>query len=273
MKKKGLGGFLMFDVTAYGQQHVPSPPRRAEFMSPAWRQLLRYAMAEAQRLGLEMSMNLSTCGGALRAPWTTGNDVPKCLRWTAVEVAGPKRVTCVLPRPQAPSVWDVALLAVRTDDKDDPSAQVALPAGGNEIRFRNDPQQWQQVVVKPKQPTTAAEVINLTEKLDGQGRVTWDVPAGRWRLLRFLYTVMPQKESESDVDMLDRRAVQRHFERFGKTILADAGPLVGKTFTHFYSVSWEGAVPTWTFEFERQFEQYRGYAIWPYLPVLAGMTV
>ena len=77
MKEKGLGGFLLFDVTAYGQRQVASPPRRIEFLSPAWRQLVKHAMAEAHRLGLEMSMNLSTCGGALRAPWTMGNDAPE----------------------------------------------------------------------------------------------------------------------------------------------------------------------------------------------------
>jgi hypothetical protein len=77
MKKKGLGGFLLFDVTAYGQHLVPSPPRRMEFMGPPWRQLVRHAMTEANRLGLEMSMNLSTCGGALRAPWKTGQQAPQ----------------------------------------------------------------------------------------------------------------------------------------------------------------------------------------------------
>jgi hypothetical protein len=274
MKQKGIGGFLLFDVVGYGQQHVPSPPRRAEFLSPAWRELVKYAMSEASRLGLEMSMNLSTCGGALRAPWPTGNDAPKSLLWTAAEVVGGRRVTCVLPRPQTPPVWDVALIAVRLGDKADaiPAAQVAV-SPGNEIRFLNDPQQWQQVVAKPKELVAAAEVVNLTDQLDAQGRVVWNVPAGRWLLLRFLFTVMQQKEGEWDVDMLDRQAVESHFNRFGKTILGDAGPLVGKTFTHFYSVSWEGAVPTWTVGFDRQFEQYRGYTIWPYLPVLSGMTV
>jgi hypothetical protein len=277
MKKKGLGGFLLFDVVAYGQQHVPSPPRRAEFLSLPWLQLVKHAMSEASRLGLEMSMNLSTCGGALRAPWSTGDDAPKSLFWTAVEVAGPRHVTCVLPRPTAPHVWEASLLAVRIDDQAAPAArpagQAPAAAGGDEIRFLNDPKHWQPVVVKPQQPSTAAEVVNLSDRIDAAGRVAWDVPAGHWRLLRFLYTVMEGKESESDVDMLDANAVQRHFNRFGKPILEDAGPLVGKTFTHFYSVSWEGAVPTWTFGFDRQFEQYRGYAAWPYLPVLAGMTV
>ena len=164
MKKNGIGGFLLFDVVGYGQQHVPSPPRRVEFLSPEWRQLVQYAMREAHRLGLEMSMNLSTCGGALRAPWDTGNDAPKCLQWSAVDVTGPRRVTCTLPSPQSPSIWNVALLAVRIDDKDAPAAEAALPAARDDVRFLNEPQQWREVVVKPNQPVAATEVVNLTDR-------------------------------------------------------------------------------------------------------------
>ena len=64
---------------------------------------------------------------------------------------------------------------------------------------------------------------------------------------------------EYDVDILDPKAVEGHFDRMGKAILEDAGPLAGKTLTHFYSVSWEGAVPTWTLGLEKEFQQYRGY--------------
>ena len=78
---------------------------------------------------------------------------------------------------------------------------------------------------------------------------------------------------ENDVDILDAGAVQRHFERMGGALLQDAGPLAGKVLTHFYSVSWEGAVPTWTLAFEREFARYRGYDLRPYLPALAGVTV
>jgi hypothetical protein len=54
----------------------------------------------------------------------------------------------------------------------------------------------------------------------------------------------------------------------GKTILADVGPLAGKTLTHFYSVSWEGAVPTWTGSFESDFAHFRGYAVVRGCPLL-----
>ena len=89
------------------------------------------------------------------------------------------------------------------------------------------------------------EVVDLTAKVDAQGQLMWEVPKGRWTLLRF--ACMTMEGHEYDVDILDAKAVEAHFNRMGKPILEDAGPLAGKTLTHFYSVSWEGAVPTWTF--------------------------
>lgn len=271
MKSKGLGGFLLFDVTAYGQQLVPSPPRRIEFMSPRWRQMVKHATSEASRLGLEMSMNLSTCGGALRAPWKTGEHAPKSLVWTAADVAGPKRIACVLPPRQGPQSWDVAVLAARIGQSAGDAPPPSRPDESGEIRLGAEPPEWQQVVLKPAEGTVVTEVIDLTDKVDAGGRLAWQAPAGRWRLVRFASAVMP--EADSDVDMLDARAVEAHFRRFAGAILEDAGPLAGKTLTHFYSVSWEGAIPTWTFGFNREFEKYRGYPLRPYLPVLAGMTV
>jgi hypothetical protein len=117
----------------------------------------------------------------------------------------------------------------------------------------------------------ALEVVDLTAKLDAQGKLAWKVPAGRWALLRFGSTTIDGHEY--DVDMMDPKAVEGHFNRMGKAIIEDAGPLVGKTLTHFYSVSWEGSVPTWTGSFEGDFSHYRGYDIRPWLPVLAAFVV
>ena len=133
-------------------------------------------MSEAHRLGLEMSMNLSTCGGALRAPWKTGDDAPKSLRLDRGGRGGAEaRDAASLPRPQGPRVWDVALLAVRIDDKDAPAA-AAPPAGRrrNPLRQRSD-SSGSEVVVKPKQPDRGGR----GRRPDGQGRRPGPARVGR----------------------------------------------------------------------------------------------
>jgi hypothetical protein len=82
MKKKGIGGFLLFDSRKYYDGYydgqIPVPLQiKMEFMSPEWRKMVKYTMQESARLGLEMSINLANAGGALRGPWDLGKDGPK----------------------------------------------------------------------------------------------------------------------------------------------------------------------------------------------------
>ena len=256
MRQQGFGGLLMFDARGYhdDQNHVIMPPSKMEFMSPQWRQMLKFAVTKAGQLGLEVSVNLSSCAGALKGPWEVANDAPKKLVWTATPVSGPQRFTWELPKPAGKRFWDVALIAVRQD-------AASVPRPGD----------WREVASEPTEDLAADTVVDLTAQGESQGRLAWDVPAGHWTLLRFGCATM--EGHEYDVDILDPKAVEGHFGRMGKVILADAGPLAGRTLTHFYSVSWEGAAPTWTRALEIEFAKYRGYALRPWLPVLAGFSV
>ncbi|MBM3333140.1 hypothetical protein FJY63_00600 [Candidatus Sumerlaeota bacterium] len=254
MKRVGIGGLLLFDARGYHEDHVPPPPSKMDFMSPQWRQMVKFTVEKAAKLGLEVSVNLSSCAGALKGPWAVGDDAPKKLIWTASEVRGPQKIVHELKKPEGKRFWDVAILAVKHDE-----AAAALS------------DKWQDVAPKLGSQPAATDVVDLTSKVDSQGRLTWDVPEGRWTLLRFGCVTMD--DHEYDVDILDPKAVEGHFERMGKAILQDAGPLAGKTLTHFYSVSWEGAAPTWTLALEKEFAKYRGYRLRPWLPVLAGFAV
>jgi len=263
---------LLFDARGYHDdaRHVGMPPPAMAFMSDEWRAMLKFGMQEAARVGLEVSVNLSSCAGALKGPWPVGADAPKRLIFHTVPLAGGAAVDTVLKKPDLKHYRDVALFAVRYDGTAVKASEEWLNAGDGVYTMkassgkRIDGQQAVEV-------RHALEEVELTGKADAAGRLVWQVPEGQWALVRFGHTTLDGHEH--DVDVLDPVAVEGHFNRMGKAILADAGPLAGKTLTHFYSVSWEGAVPTWTGAFERDFATYRGYAIRPWLPVLAGFTV
>ena len=258
MKSQGFSGLLMFDARGYHEELVPTPPSRMEFMSAEWRRMLKFAVSEASRLGLEMSVNLSSCAGALKGPWLVEDDAPKRLLWKAHEVQGPQRLVETLDSPEMAHFRDVMLLAARRAETEaDQSAAF--------------PDEWQPVQTAPRTNARVMEAVDLSDKEDGQGQLTWDVPEGRWMLFRFASAVI--EGHEYDVDVLDETAVEAHFKRMGKAVLADAGPLAGKTLTHFYSVSWEGAMPTWSPQLDENFKKYRGYSMRQYMPVLVGMTV
>jgi hypothetical protein len=259
MADQGFGGFLLFDVTAYGHHIVAAPERKIDFMSPRWRELVRFALQEAHRLGLKASINLSTCGGALRAPWDMEQHAVKKLIWSATEVQGPGPVTLDKPECREPYYAPVALLAARLG-----------PASGKPSVGAAGP--WSPVQDRlPPAAETAVEVLDLTDKADADGTLRWDAPAGRWIVLRMACVVM--QDRTEDVDILNVQAVESHFDRMGRVLIADAGPLVTDTLTHFYNVSWEGETPSWTPGFERDFLRFRGYDPRPYLPALAGLRV
>src|SRR5262245_53725741 len=54
MKRVGIGGIQMFDAGLGVRQVVD---KRIVFMTPEWKEMLRYAASEADRLGLEMTMH------------------------------------------------------------------------------------------------------------------------------------------------------------------------------------------------------------------------
>ncbi|MBN1418995.1 MAG: hypothetical protein JXP34_09480 [Planctomycetes bacterium] len=244
MRRVGFAGFLLFDARGYHEGHVPPPESRMDFLSPEWRRLLVYSLKEAHRLGLRASVNLSSCAGALRGPWDMGDDAPKKIVWASKEVRGPARIRCELPRAEWRKPWEVAVVAARRGE-------------GSAGEDRKDP--------------IAAEVVVLSDRIDDRGWLDWDAPEGEWTIFRFACVIL--EGHESDADILSAKAIDEHFDRMGKAILEAAGSLAGETLTHFYSVSWEGAAPTWTLGFEEAFARRRGYDPRPFLPAIAGTVV
>jgi hypothetical protein len=264
MKKKGIGGFLLFDSRRYHDGYfdgnIPVPLHiRMEFMSPEWREMVKYTMGESARLGLKMSMNLANTGGSLRGPWDLGQDGPKKLIWTSATVHGPVKISQLLTTPGETRYYqDVDLIAVKVKSGD-------LLSGNNPQFDLNV--KWNNVVEPAKDAAVAEKCIALKDKFI-DGILQWDVPEGEWKILRFGFTVIADTGS---VDILNREAVTRFFNLMGTAILNDAGPLAGETLKYFYNVSWEGGEPNWTKGFGKEFFKFRGYEIKDYLPVLAGM--
>jgi len=191
---QGVGGFLLFDVTAYGHHIVAAPPRTVEFMSPRWRQLVRFALEEAHRLGLQASINLSTCGGALRAPRNMEQHAVKKLVWASTEVDGPAAIELDRPECTAPYFHPVAVVAAR------------IGPVGNPVRV-GPTSDWSAVADPlPDDAPTAAEVVDLSDRVDAAGRLRWQAPAGRWRVVRLACVVM--EERTEDVDILNAQAVE-----------------------------------------------------------------
>jgi hypothetical protein len=140
------------------------------------------------------------------------------------------------------------------------------------------------VVPTPAAPALAEiahnEVINLTGKMDKDGVLHWDVPPGKWTVLRMGYSLTGAKNRPSvpagsgyEVDKLSAKYVERYFNGYIDPLQQHLGDLLGST-THYMTMdSWEAGMQNWTDEMIAEFQRRRGYDPTPYLPILAGRVV
>jgi hypothetical protein len=123
-------------------------------------------------------------------------------------------------------------------------------------------------------------IINLSDQLDQDGQLQWDIPEGKWLILRFGHThtgirlqaTNPQNEGLA-MNHLSASAANKHFEEIGEKLIEDIGRVGEKSLTYFYLDSWEVRIANWTEEFIEEFYKRRGYDMTPYLPVLSGCIV
>jgi hypothetical protein len=125
-----------------------------------------------------------------------------------------------------------------------------------------------------------SDVVDLTSKMRPDGTLDWQVPPGRWRIVRLGYSLTGEVNHPAtpaatglEVDKLSRKDVQSYVETYTRMISDVAGPYFGKSFRYFLMDSWEAGQENWTEQMMQEFRKRRGYDMTPYLPVLTGRVV
>ena len=124
-------------------------------------------------------------------------------------------------------------------------------------------------------------VINLTDKLEADGRLRWSAPPGRWTIVRLGWSLTGQtngpaqaRDTGLEVDKLDPVLVRGYLEHY-LDIYRDAmqEPLGAASVQSLLTDSWEAGVQNWTPTLLAQFKSRRGYDPVPYVPALIGRVV
>ena len=140
------------------------------------------------------------------------------------------------------------------------------------------------VVPTPGAPGSAeisrGDIVNITDKMNKDGTLHWDVPEGHWTILRMGYALTGARNRPSvpagsglEVDKLSSKYVQQYFAGYMDPMKAHLGDLVGSTVQYMTMDSWEAGMQNWTDDMIPEFQKRRGYDPTPYLPVLAGRVV
>ncbi|HEX7574441.1 MAG TPA: glycosyl hydrolase [Bacteroidota bacterium] len=303
MQKAGIGGVMIMEV------NVGIPQGPVKFMSPEWRGLFKHVVNEAERCGIEVTLMSGPGWAGSGGPWVTPEQSMQHIVGIPTEITGPLRFEGFLPRPaRRPAFFGDGLLpAVLEKAKDEFYRDVAIvafptPAEKDSIAGIDEKALYvrapysSQRGVKPFLPSTAAypesrtgaiikssDVIDLTGHLSADGRLTWDVPKGKWTIVRFGRTSTGANTRPAPVpglglecDKLDTAALDAHYDAFIGTLLRETGRrknTTGGGWTMLHIDSWEMGSQNWTGAFRQEFRRRRGYDVLPYLPVLTGVVV
>jgi len=123
-------------------------------------------------------------------------------------------------------------------------------------------------------------IIDITDKLDANGKLNWNVPPGKWTILRIGHTstghtnVTGGAGAGLECDKFNPAAVKLQFDNWFGEVVKHAGPELAKRVLKIFHVdSWEAGSQNWSDNFADEFKKRRGYDLLPYLPVMAGVPV
>jgi hypothetical protein len=232
----------------YGGKSAERPSGRATFWSDENIDSIRHAAKEANRLGLDLGVAISTT-----APREFLNNEfsQQILDWSEASFQGPGLFEGTLPTPEGKGKRE-----------------------GNETY--GDPYHRDIVTLAfPDKPQIKVEeVINISDKVDAQGKVSWEAPAGKWIILRFVQVpTMIDNKNNIHLDALSTEAMDKGWEVTVGRLLAKMTPEERSGLKFIEEDSWEAGHPTWTKSFPEEFLKRRGYDLIPYLPSLAGRVI
>ena len=124
------------------------------------------------------------------------------------------------------------------------------------------------------------DIIDITPYLDASGKLNWKAPKGNWTILRIGHTSTGYKNATGgkgsglECDKFNPEAIRLQFNSwFGKAREVIGEDLASRVLKVFHVDSWECGSQNWSPVFRDEFKKRRGYDIYPYLPVMAGIPI
>ena len=304
MKEVGIGHVLFLEVNV----GVPQGP--VKFLSEEWQESFTHAVKECERLGIVLTMGSGPGWTGSGGPWVKMEESMQHLVASKLEVAGPVKLDQKLevPRgrnpffglgqftPELKERWqnyyqDVAVLAFPTGDNKNKIADSDEKA----LYYRPPFSSQKGVKQYMPEPAVSAEnfggntvgilpvdVIDITEYMQTDGTINWEVPEGRWTIMRFgrrnngaITRPAPMPGLGFECDKMSADAMKNHLEAFMIPLIEKIKPDSSKAggWKMIHMDSWEMGAQNWTDDFRQKFQEMRGYDPLPYLPVYTGMIV
>ena len=123
-------------------------------------------------------------------------------------------------------------------------------------------------------------VIDISQYMDKNGKLSWDAPAGDWTIIRFGYTLTGVKNRPAnptgeglECDKLSKKAIKAIWDGMMQKIVDNAGNLSGTTVKGTFIDSYEVGMQNWTDTFREDFKRIRGYDPILLMPIITGRFI
>lgn len=247
MAGQGMGGVEI--MTAFQMYEKGN----AEYLSPEHLELMKFAVAEAKRLDMEVAITFGP-GWSFGGPWVKPEDQSKALCMGSVDLTGGTTFSDLLPVARGRNETGnedggiaVAVVAARIIDTDQ--------LDGNSLTV-------------------------LTGKIKvGTNSLEWEVPSGKWRLMTFWLKHTGQENQAYSgpkpsriIDHFSQSAMQNYCNYLGVILTQTIGSEFGRTVDSFFCDSFEiMPLPNsllWSTDLLKFFERETGYDFTKYLPAI-----
>ncbi len=301
MKESGIGNLIFLEVNV----GVPRGP--VTFFSEEWQTLFAHAVKEAKRLNIEVTLGIGPGWAGSGGPWVKPEQSMQHLVSSSITVNGNtnKKISLPVPVPKNPFFGEQSLTPELKKIRDGFYEDVAVLAFPTPLQKQslNDVDEKalyyrapysSQAGVKQYLPLTDSgltdrissfisknQIIDLTGKLQQDGTLDYDLPAGNWTVMRFgrrnngaITRPAPVPGLGFEADKFDTVAMNEHLDHYVGSLIRKTRDATGKSgIKRLHMDSWEMGAQNWTKAFREEFIKRRGYDPLPFYPVYIGNVV
>jgi hypothetical protein len=266
--KTGLGGLEITPI--YGVKGYED--RFINYLSGDWMEMLVHTLKEADRL--DMGIDMATGNGwPFGGQWVGADDACRNVVHKTFSLKAGQRLDEPVAYIQRPMVRAIGRRLNISELKEPISANENLQALALEqVRFEK-PLPLQVLMAYSDQ----GQILNLTDKVNADGKLDWTAPAGNWKLYavfegwhgKMVERAGPGGEGNV-IDHFSAEALKDYLSHFDRAFAGYDVNSLRAYFNDSYEVDDAAGESDWTGDFFEQFEKRRGYDLRNHLSAMFG---
>jgi len=268
--KAGLGGLEItpiYGVHGYEDKFV-------KFLSPAWIENFKYTLQEGKLLDLGIDLAMAS-GWPFGGLWVTPEDACKYMSVQSYALKGGEQLQTKVALIQTPMLRTISRPKLEI-------SQLKYPVSANADSLQNWAiEQVRYPIPMPLQTLMAnsdkMEIVNLTMKVDAEGKLNWIAPSGIWKLYAVFegwHGKMVERAGpggEGDViDHFSSTAIDNYLSHFTTSFKNQDITGLRAWFNDSYEVDDARGEADFTPLMFDEFQKRRGYDLRNYIPALIG---